>query len=137
MDLALYRVLTQQLATPPDLSHVKQGALLPEEWPVVLEKIISYRKQVQSFRVTDGKTSVLCYSDVPDLYERIATTELGTIIHLLGSRTTFDQESRTYKLQVEDFCTLKQYDEHLKDLREEEARRLADLQDEMASYRNY
>ena len=137
MDFTLYGILTQQLASPPDLSQVKQGELLSEEWPVVLEKINSYRKQVQSFRVSDGKTSVMCISDVPNLYERIATTELGTIIHLLGARTIFDQETRTYKLQVEDFATLKQYDEHLKTVREAEARRLADSQDDMSEYRNY
>jgi hypothetical protein len=134
MDFSLYRLLIQQVSPPPDLSLVKQGQLLPEEWPVVLEKIITFRKKVQSFTVTDGKISVICMSDVPDLYDRIAATELGTIIHLLGARTVFNQAHRAYLLQVEDFATLKQYDEHLRTIREAEARRLADLHDEMADY---
>jgi hypothetical protein len=37
-------------------------------------------------------------------------------------------------LQIEDFATLKQYDEHLRAIREAEARRLADLHDEIANY---
>jgi uncharacterized protein YlzI (FlbEa/FlbD family) len=82
MDLSLYRLLIQQVSPPPDLSLVKQGQLLPEEWPVVLEKIITFRKKVQSFTVTDGKISVVCTSDVPDLYDRVAATEIGTIINL-------------------------------------------------------
>lgn len=134
MDLSLYRILAQQLSPAPDLSIVKQGSLLPEEWPVVLDKILSYRKKVQSFTITDGRTSVICVSDVPDLYDRIAATELGTIIHLLGSRTIFSQNHKAYILQVEDFATLKQYDEHLREIREAEARRLADLHDELAEY---
>lgn len=137
MDFSLYRLLIQQLSPPPDLTVVKNGQVLPEEWPVVLSKITSYRKQVQSFSVTDGKTSVLCLSDVPNLYDRIAETELGTIIHLLGARTVFNQQHNGYVLQVEDFATLKQYDEHLKAIREAEAKRLADLQDELTEYRNF
>ena len=134
MDLSLYRILTQQLSPAPDLSHVKQGHLLPEEWPVVLEKITSYRKKVQSFTITDGRSSIVCTSDVPDLFDRIAATELGTIIHLLGARTVFSPASRTYTLQIEDYVTLKQYDEHLRQIREAEALRLADLHDELEQY---
>ena len=134
MDLLLYRILTQQLSPPPDLTRVKQGQLLPEEWPVVLEKITSYRKKVQSFTITDGTTSVVCMSDVPDLYDRITATELGTIIHLLGSRTVFNQSTRTYVVYIEDFVTLKQYDEYLRQIREAEAIRLADLHDELEQY---
>ena len=130
MELTLYRILTQQLSPQPELANVKQqGQLLPEEWPVVLEKINTYRKQIQAFYVTDGKTSLLCTSKVPDLYDRIAATEVGTIIHLLGAKTIYNQSQRHYVVQVEDFVTLKQYDEHLRTIREAEARRLADLAD--------
>lgn len=129
MDLSLYRLLISQLSLPPDLALVRQGQLLPEEWPVVLERINSYRKQIQSFTVTDGKTTVTVTSDVPDLYERIARTEIGTIIHLLGARTVFNQQTRGYVVAIEDFATLKQYDEHMRRIREAEARRLADLAD--------
>jgi hypothetical protein len=131
MDLQLYRILTQQLASPPDLSRVKQGQLFLEEWPVVLEKINAYRKKIQSFTVTDGQTSLVCMSNVPDLYDRVARTELGTIIHLLGARTVFNQTTRTYTAYIEDFVTLRQYDEHLRQIREAEAVRLADLHDEL------
>lgn len=130
MELTLYRILTQQLASEPDLAHIKAtGDLFPEAWPVVLERITSYRKQVQSFTVTDGKTSMTCTSLVPDLYDRIAATEIGTIIHLLGAKTFYSQSQRQYNVQIEDFATLKQYDEHLREIREAEARRLADLAD--------
>jgi hypothetical protein len=136
MDLTLYRLLVQQLSPQPDLSLIKQGELLPEVWPVVLDKIITYRKKIQYVTVTDGKTSIQCHSDVPDLYDRIATYELGTIIHLLGARTVFQPAQRGYIVLMEDFMTLKQYDEHLREVREAEARRLADLHDELAEYQN-
>ena len=113
---------------------VRDGHLLPEEWPVVLDKITTYRKKIQYFTVTDGKTSLICTSDVPDLYNRIAATEVGTIIHLLGARTVFSPQHRSYVVTMEDFVTLKQYDEHLRRIREAEARRLADLHDEMSAY---
>jgi hypothetical protein len=130
MELTLYRIIAQQLSPEPDLGTVKQqGQLLPEEWPVILEKITSYRKQIQSFVVSDGKTSLVCTSDVPDLYDRIAATEIGTIIHLLGSKTVYNQSQRQYTVRIEDFMTLKQYDEHLARIREAEAKRLADLAD--------
>jgi hypothetical protein len=129
MDLSLYRLLIQHLTPPPDLSLVKQeGHLLAEEWPVVLDKIITYRKQVQHFTVTDGKSSVMVVSDVPDLYERITATEIGTIIHLLGAKVAYNQQHKTYVVHVEDFATLKQYDEHLREVREAEARRRAELE---------
>lgn len=129
MDLSLYRLLISQLSTPPDLALVRQGQLLPEEWPVVLERINSYRKQIQSFTVTDGKASITITSDVPDLYDRVARTEIGTIIHLLGARTVFNPQQRGYNVSIEDFATLKQYDEHMRRIREAEAKRLADLAD--------
>jgi len=130
MELALYRIIAQQLSPEPDLCIVKQqGQLLPEEWPVILEKITSYRKQVQSFVVSDGKPSLTCISDVPDLYDRIAATEIGTIIHLLGAKTVYNQSQRQYIVRIEDFMTLKQYDEYLTRIREAEAKRLADLAD--------
>ena len=130
MELTLYRIITQQLPSEPDLAPTKQqGHLLPEEWPVLLEKITSYRKQVQSFVVSDGKTSLTCTSDVPDLYDRIAATEIGTIIHLLGAKSVYNQSQRHYSVRIEDFMTLKQYDEHLSRIREAEAKRLADLAD--------
>lgn len=134
MDFTLYRLLVQQLSSRPELSLVKQGQPLPEEWPVVLDKIVTYRKQILHFTVTDGKTSLICQSDMPDLYDRIATIELGTIIHLLGARPVFSQQHHGYVANIEDFVTLKQYDEHLRQIREAEARRLADLHDEMAAY---
>lgn len=130
MELSLYRIIAQQLSPEPDLDPIKQqGQLLPEEWPVILEKISTYRKQVQSFIVSDGKTSLTCTSDVPDLYDRIAATEIGTIIHLLGAKTVYNQSQRQYTVRIEDFMTLKQYDEHLTRIREAEAKRLADLAD--------
>lgn len=130
MELTLYRILAQQLSPEPDLSTIKQqGQLFPESWPVLLEKITTYRKQVQSFTVTDGKTSLTCQSRVPDLYDRIAATEVGTIIHLLGAKTIYNQSQRQHIVQIEDFVTLKQYDEHLRKIREAEAKRLADLAD--------
>lgn len=134
MDFSLYRLLVQQLSPPPDLSLVKQGQLLPETWPVVLDKIITYRKKIQHILLSDGKNSLICVSDVPDFYDRIAANELGTIIHLLGSRTVFNPSHRSYIVHVEDFMTLRQYDEHLREIREAEARRLADFHDELAEY---
>jgi hypothetical protein len=134
MDLTLYRILAQQLLPAPDLNVVKQGQLLPEEWPVVLDKIVTYRKKFQHFTVTDGKTTLICNSDSPDLCDRIARTELGTIIHLLGSRTVFSTQNNGYLVMVEDFATLKQYDLHLREIREAEARRLADMHDELSRY---
>jgi hypothetical protein len=130
MELTFYRILTQQLSLEPDLTTVKQeGQLLPEAWPVLLEKINTYRKQVQSFQVSDGRTSLTCTSNVPDLYDRIAGTEIGTIIHLLGAKTVYNQSQKQYSVQIEDFMTLKQYDDHLAKIREAEAKRLADLAD--------
>lgn len=129
MDLALYRLLAQQLSPSPDLTIIQQGLPLPEEWPVVLERIETYRKQVQYFTVTDGSVSVICTSTVPDLYDRITGTELGTIIHLLGAKTFYHQQHKRYVTQIEDFATLKQYDEHLRMVQEAEARRQADLAD--------
>lgn len=134
MDLTLYRILSQQLTPMPDLGQVTDGKLLPEEWPVVLDKIVTYRKKFQYFTVTDGRRTLICNSDVPDFCDRITRVELGTIIHLLGSKTVYSTQHKCYVAIVEDFVTLKQYDEHLRRIREAEARRLADIHDEMALY---
>lgn len=134
MDLTLYSILSQQLTPRPDLAQVAQGQLLPEEWPVVLSKIVTYRKKFQYFTVTDGRTTLICNSDVPDFCDRVTRVELGTIIHLLGAKTVYSTQHKCYVVLAEEFATLKQYDEHLRSIREAEARRLADLHDEMALY---
>ena len=136
MDLTLYRLITQQLPDQPDLNRVVQeGGLFAEAWPVILEKIVTYRKQVQYFVVSDGNISLKCVSTVPDLYFRAAQTEIGTLIHLLGARTLYNQTDRCYYVDIEDFMTLRQYDEHLRHVREAEARRLAELADYDTDYK--
>lgn len=137
MELTLYKILIQQLSPVPDLMSLRDGGLLPEEWPLVLNKIEVHRKNVQWFQVTDSKTTMICVSSVPDLYRRITQTELGTIIHLLGPKTIYSQEHKRYILQIEDFATLKQYDDQMRRIREEEARRLADMHDALAEYQHY
>jgi hypothetical protein len=95
------------------------------------------RKNVQYFQITDSKRQVICTSSVPDLYRRITQTELGTIIHLLGAKTLYNPQYKQYILNIEDFVTLKQYDDQMRKIREEEARRMADMHDTFAEYQHY
>lgn len=136
MDLTLYQLLTQPMNPKPDLSLVQERQVIPEDWPVVLERIQVYRKQLQHFTVTDGQSPIICVSRVPDLYDRIAATELGTIIHLMGAQPVLDKDRRRYILQVEDFLTLKQYDEKLAKFREAEQKRQEKIRQDEAFYQS-
>jgi hypothetical protein len=130
MDLTLYNLLIQQLPEPPDLSIILDRHPMPEEWPVVLEKLETFRKQTRSFQVTDGKRSITCISTLPEVYERVSALELGTIVHLIGCETVFDDDRRTYVLDVQSVCTLKEYDDYLKEQHQREMERLAYLREQ-------
>lgn len=125
MDLTLYKLITEQLPDPPDLSIIDNKQPIPEGWPVVLESFQTFRKKIQGFTVSDGKRSVFCISCLPEVYDRVAALELGTIIHLLGTETAYDDERKSYIWDVQSVYTLKEYDTHLKALQKEEMERLA------------
>ena len=112
--LALYTVLIQQLSEQPNLSIVQDRQLIPEHWPVILTEILSFRKQIQGFVVSDGQHQVVCVSSLPEVYERVSSLELGTIIHLIDSELRQDEPNRRYNMDVKDICTLKEFDERLK-----------------------
>lgn len=112
--LALYQILIQQLSEQPNLAIVQDRQLIPEHWPVILTEILSFRKQIQGFVVSDGSNQVVCVSSLPEVYERVSSLELGTIIHLIDPELRQDEPNRRYNIDVKDICTLKEFDERLK-----------------------
>ncbi|MDH4378318.1 MAG: hypothetical protein QE263_00215 [Vampirovibrionales bacterium] len=121
-DLTLYQLLLTQLPEPPDLTCVQQRQPLPEHWPVVLKAFDMRRGAMESFTITDGKTEVICLSRVPDVVARLATMEIGTVLHILGGEIRHSEMYKTYVVDVQDICSLKDYDALLKQ-RERETRR--------------
>jgi hypothetical protein len=134
MDLTLYRLLTQQLPDTPDLSVVQRRLPVPEEWPLVLKSFQTFRKQMKSFTVTDGTHAAICISGLPELYDKVAAMEIGTIVHLIGAETVFNDEHKGYVLDLHDVYTLKEFDDHLKRLQQAEAERMARQQAELGEY---
>ena len=96
MDLTLYQLLTAQLPEPPDLNVIQTPAPCPEDWPLILKSVVSYRKQVQGFVVSDGKLDLFCRSSLPELYEKVRQLELGTLIHLVGSKAMFKDSEKHF-----------------------------------------
>lgn len=121
-DLTLYQLLLTQLPEPPDLTCVQQRLPLPEHWPVVLKAFDMRRGAMESFTITDGKADAICLSKVPDVVSRLATMEIGTVLHILGGEIRHSDVYKTYVVDVQDICTLKEYDALLKQ-RERETRR--------------
>lgn len=130
MDLTLYHLITHQLTDPPDLSIIDQKHPVPENWPLVLEGLQTFRKKILGFTVTDGKRSVYCISNLPEVYERVASLEAGIVIHLIGAETIYDDTRKSYILDIQSVVTLKEYDDHLKLLEKEEMERLARLREQ-------
>lgn len=130
MDLTLYHCLLSQLPEPPDLAGLENRAPVPETWPLVLKSIETYRKQVQGFTVTDGKSTLTCRSSLAIVYEKVSLLELGQVVHLLGGMAVFDAKEEALCLTVQDIFTLKEYDEHLKEHRLAEEARVAKLREE-------
>lgn len=130
MDITFYQILKQQLTEPPDLSIIQSKHPLPENWPVLLHSIQTFRKQMNSFTISDGNKTVLCVSTLPEVYEKVTSMELGTIIHLMGADTVYDNDRRAYILDVHSVFTLKEYDDHLKFQQKKEMERLALLREQ-------
>ncbi|MEB3206722.1 MAG: hypothetical protein VKK59_05165 [Vampirovibrionales bacterium] len=131
VDFTLYTYLVRQLQEGQldetiDLSIVQHRRPIPEAWPVVFTGLVTFRKSIRYFTVSDGKTTVACYGSVPDeLYERVAHLEPGAIIHLIDSEPRFNSEQNAYVLDVQDVMTLKAYENHVNAMRIREAERLA------------
>jgi hypothetical protein len=130
MDFTLYNLLLSQLSERPDLRIVQNRQPVPEAWPLVLHSFQTFRKQIQAFTVSDGRHTATIVSRLTDVYDRVATMEVGTIIHLIGSEALFDNDRNCYVLDVQDVLTLKSYDERLKEIRQAEEERLARLEAE-------
>ncbi|MBK8189554.1 MAG: hypothetical protein IPK79_03805 [Vampirovibrionales bacterium] len=123
--LQLYRLVISHLSDEPDVAIVQSRQPVPEEWPLILQETATLRGQFQHFLVSDGKRAVQCVTAVPDLQRKVMNMEAGAIIHLIGAEVRFDDATRTYILDVQDTCTLKEFDTRLKQREREQAERLA------------
>lgn len=123
--LQLYRLVISHLSDAPDLAIVQDRQPVPEEWPLILRETVTQRGQFQYFVVTDGVRDVQCVTHVPDLQRKVMGLEAGAIIHLIGAEIRFDDTCRAYILDVQDTCTLKEFDTRLKQRQREQAERLA------------
>ncbi|MBX2860000.1 MAG: hypothetical protein KTR14_02105 [Vampirovibrio sp.] len=130
MNIQLYQLLIQQMDEPPSLEKVQQPSALPEDWPVVLKHIDTFRGQIQHFTVTDGKADLHCTSKVPELLERIRSMELESIIHLAGGEPYYSEKHNAYVVDVQWVHTLKEYDGVVQQRKEAEAQRLSQLKEE-------
>lgn len=113
-NLTLYQIILAQLGETPDLTRIQQCEPCPEGWPLLLVEIQVFRRQVQGFIVSDGKTKVFCRSSMSELYDKLAALGAGAIIHLSGSKAVFFEAQKAYGLEVDAVLTLKEYDDELK-----------------------
>lgn len=120
---ALYQTITQHLSESPDVSIIQQRQPLPEEWPLILTAIHTQRGWLTSVEMSDGEHTVHCTTTIPDLAKRLMTMELGTIVHILGGEARFSEAHKAYVVDIQQICTLKEYDTLLKNRSEEEQRR--------------
>ncbi len=130
LDFTLYNIVTSQLPEPPDLSVIQEKSPLPETWPVMVRQIVNFRKQLQYFIVSDGTKEVLCFTKVPEIEEKVASLEIGSIIHLIGAETRFSDKEKRYVVDFEEICTLKEYDNRMKEQVEIENNRLVWLKEQ-------
>jgi len=130
--LPLYQLLVAQLPEAPDLTIIQTPSPCPEPWPLLLKEVITSRRQVTGFIVSDGKTQVLCKASVPEVYDKVvALKTAGVIIHLRGALPVFMESEKAYGLEIEDILTLKEFDEALQRKQAKEERRKARLQDQL------
>lgn len=130
LDLTFYNLLTQHLPEKPNLLVVQDRQPLPENWPLVLKSIDTFRKQVLGFIVTDGETDVYCTSTLPEAYNKVNSMELGTIFHLMGAETYFSDQKKQYCVDIHDVFTLKEFDDYMKIQHQQEMERLARLREQ-------
>jgi hypothetical protein len=130
LNLTLYQILIDQLPDKPNLSVVQERHPLPENWPVMLKSIDSFRKQVQGFVVTDGENELYCTSNLPEAYNKVNAMELGTIFHLMGPQPYFSDPRKQYCVDIHDVYTLKEFDDYMKHQQQLEMERLARLREQ-------
>jgi len=113
--LALYQAVITHLPEPPNVAVVQERHPLPESWPVILSAVNTGRGgYLQSVEVSDGTHTVHCTTTVPEVANRLVSLEPGTVIHVLGGEVRYSEAHRAYVLDVENVCTLKEYDTLLK-----------------------
>ncbi len=120
---ALYAAITQHLPEQPDLAIIQQRQPLPEQWPVMLVAIHTQRGWLTSIEVSDGAHTVHCTTTIPDVAKRLMTMESGTIVHVLGGEPRHSEAHSAYVLDIQQVCTLKEYDTLVKTRAEEDQRR--------------
>jgi hypothetical protein len=109
--LPLYQAVISHLPQAPDLSTIQQRQPLPEDWPVMLVSIHTGRGgYLETIEITDGTHTAHCTTTIPDVANRLVSLDAGTVIHILGGETRYSDQHRCYVLDIENVCTLKEYD---------------------------
>ncbi len=120
---AMYAAITQHLPEAPNLAIVQQRQPLPEQWPVMLVAIHTQRGMLTSIEVGDGTHTAHCTTSIPDLAQRLTTMEAGAIVHVLGGEPRHSDAHGAYVLDIQQVCTLKEYDTLVKNRAKEDQRR--------------
>ncbi len=121
MNQQLYNILVSQLSDKPNLADIQERHPLAETWPVILKEIKTFRNQMQHFVIDDGQSQCICTTTLPDVETKVKQMELGSIIHIVGADIRFSEANKQYIADVQEVCTLKQYDDRMK--QQEEAKR--------------
>jgi hypothetical protein len=130
--LMLYQLLTAHLPMQPNLAEIQIPRPCPEEWPLLLSRLIYERKRVVGFYVSDAqKNEVFCRSLMVDVYDKVAALEEGAIIHLRGAAPVYVQALNAYGLDVEQVLKLKEYDEEIQERQQKQSQREARLRQQM------
>lgn len=108
-------MLLTQLAEKPNLAGIQDKHPLAEAWPVLLADIKTFRSQMQHFVISDGQTQTICTTTLPDVEAKIKQMELGSIIHVIGAEIKYSEAHKQYVVDVQEVCTLKEYDDRIKE----------------------
>jgi hypothetical protein len=65
---------------------------------------------LETIEITDGTHTAHCTTTIPDVANRLVSLDAGTVIHILGGETRYSDQHRCYVLDIENVCTLKEYD---------------------------
>lgn len=108
--LALYGMLCSQLPQQPDLSVVQTAQPCSETWPLVVTQLVTQRRQLLGFWVSDGHHQTFCQTNIPEVLDKLLELGEGAIIHLKNAQAVFLLEQKCYGLEMDAILTLKEFD---------------------------
>lgn len=113
MNLAAYEQLLNLFPEKPSLKSLENNQRVPDNWPLILKRVLNKSERVVMFEVYDLDSTVLCEVKEPEMITKVVSLDEGQIIFLYDSTLKANNVRQMFEIKVNAIYTLKEVNDGL------------------------